>query len=154
MSKEVKRNQGFTLFESLLVLLIVSGLLLFPLLKGQSLQEKNAERLFFKSFERSLVRSQTAAILTFKICRVQAQVGQDAIEMSLVDGTGKKITEFLNLPNTVTSLKTTTVAFKAGSGNIQKIVSFKFQSERAKKVIQYQFYLGSGRFAKKILPAS
>lgn len=151
MTRLFESDRGFTVFESLLVLLITSLLILLPVLKGQSLQENNEERLFFKSFERSLVRSQTAAILHFQVCRVQAQVGREVIEFSLVDGRGIKIREVLQVPKTVTIITNTTVAFKAGSGNIQKIVSFKFQRTFHNQIIDYQFYLGSGRFVKKIL---
>lgn len=151
MTRVFETNRGYTLLESLLVLLVVSFLILLPVLKGQALQEKNEESLFFKSFERSLVRSQTAAILHYQICRVQAQVGQEVIDLSLVDGRGIKIREILQVPKSVTILTNTTVTFKAGSGNIQKIVSFKFQRKWHNQLIHYQFYLGSGRFAKKIL---
>ena len=142
--------RGFTLIESLLVLLIVLLLASYPLISWQRWQEQLEVSSFFKLFEKHLVYTQQTAIEFRRESRVSVRRGEQLIYFKHATTATLKEVVPLNIPSRIQVVAHTDLRFLPASGNASKMAVFRFQVTGEEQEIKYQYYLGSGRFVKKI----
>ena len=153
MKKLLRNNQelsGFTLIESLLVLLIVLLLASYPLMSWNKWQEQLEITNFFQLFEKHLVYAQQTAIEFRQDSRVYAKRSERVIYFNFATATKLKEVAPLKIPAKLQVVAHADVTFLPASGNASKMEVFRFLQAGQEKEITYQYYLGSGRFVKKI----
>lgn len=143
---------GFTLIESLLVLLVVISLIYYPLQQWSSWQEELVVEDFFKLFELNLVSAQFSSVSYQKRATARVMRGDTFVTFFYQRNSQdeEKKTSVIWIPNELEAAKDTTLTYLQKTGNVSEIVSFKFRQRSNDRVYTYQFYLGSGRFVKKI----
>lgn len=143
---------GFTLIESLLVLLVVMSLLYYPIQQWHRWQEELVVEDFFQLFELHLVSAQFSSISYHKRASALVVRGESYITFFYQRNgqDSEKETILLTIPIELEVVKNTTLHYIGRTGNVSEIVNFKFKQQSNDRVYIYQFYLGSGRFVKKI----
>lgn len=139
-----KGHEGFTLMESLLVLLCVSVFFTVPLLMVKSWKEQTEVSLFFNQLERNIQRTHQSAIVEGQRCDIyQQRLANQFVFRYYHHGELKEDIQKVDYPVVLRSAET--INFKAVNGNIQKIETIKLEDHLNKKVVRYQFQLGSGK---------
>ena len=132
----LKRLQvkGFTLIESLLVLLVVSFVLSGLSSSVSYLYQKTQESLFFSSFESLYRHAQRYSASGQKNDTIR--VSQNQVSSQI---------QQLQMPKTIQAVKDYTIALDSSGGNssLQKI-----QFRCGDRTVSYQLYIGSGRYKK------
>lgn len=144
-----KAFAGVTLVESLIVLSLSTSLLLLTVSQVTSWRRQVAYDYFVAEFERSLVYSQQAAILSQRGSRVFSQTHSNIIEFSYYDYQQEQQREVLELPIDLEVVRETVVTFRPGTGNVNRINRFEFYNQHKGERLIFQYYLGSGRFVKR-----
>lgn len=142
-------NQGFTLIESLIALLVIAAFLILPALSLQGWQQNMNEDLFIKNFEKNLSATQQAAITKKRVTMVlyDKNIRQYSFTFTRYADI-KEVT--LKIPERITCQTPKEISFTPGSGNYSKLEVITFTLSRRNKVIKYQFQLGSGKYVKTI----
>ncbi|MEO1773147.1 competence type IV pilus minor pilin ComGD [Candidatus Enterococcus ferrettii] len=147
----MRRKSGYTLFETLIVLMIVCSFVLLPTLMFSNWQRKLEERSFYYQLEKSILHLQQLAICDQKNARIDLHPDKQLITFTAVD---EEIPwKNLEVPKYVVLHSGYSVMFKSSTGNVSTnqpetgIPKIRF-TDRSGEVI-YQFQLGSGRFEKK-----
>lgn len=130
------RLKAFTLFESLVVLSLVSFLTLSLSGSVQEIFRQTEETIFFMSFERLYKDSQQLAIASHQ--KVSLQIREDRISNAY---------QTLSMPDSVRAAKPIRIEFAEHGGN-SSLAAVRFDTEEYQ--VQYQLYLGSGRYKKTI----
>lgn len=149
MKKINKKSKysGFTLLESLIVLLVCTVFTLLPILSLADYQQVIENEQFIESFEKNLLYTQQMAIVMNKDTQIifneQTQVFHYIIEES------KEII-LKEVPTQIKAKGPSKIVFKQGSGNNGNLSKYTFENQLKKQVIEFQFQLGSGRYVKKI----
>lgn len=130
------RLKAFTLFESLLVLSLVSFITLSLSGSVQEIFRQTEETIFFMSFERLYKDSQQLAIATRQ--KVSLQIDQDRISNAY---------QTLAVPDSIEIVEPIQIEFEEHGGN-SSLAAIRFDTEEHQ--VQYQLYLGSGRYKKTI----
>ncbi len=132
----LSRLKAFTLFESLVVLSVVSFVALFLSGSVQQIFRQTEETIFFMSFERLYKDSQQLAIASHQ--KVSLQIREDRISNAY---------QTLSIPDSVRATKPIRIEFAEHGGN-SSLAAVHFDTEEHQ--VQYQLYLGSGRYKKTI----
>ena len=143
----MKGRDGFTLIESLLVLLTLSVFFMVPLLGLKHWQEQMEITRFFNTFERSLQKTHQSAIIEAQTTFVTPKQATQVIEFKYYHH-GERHIEVLEAPENLHihhSLRTT---FFPTTGNIQKITEVVVRNRLDGNQTMYQFQLGSGKVVK------
>ena len=140
---------GYTLFESLLLILLLTTILSFPVLAFSAWKNELAVYQFFSQFEKRIYTTQKIAIVN------QIQTGfywnndenQIIFRMSQPDEASWKV---LDIPDEITLKRHASITFAAGTGNEGSLKAYQFYWEEKGQTITYQFQMGSGRYTKRI----
>lgn len=142
------RNKGFTLLESLVVLVIVSIFLLVPTLSIGSLQKQTEEALFFARFERYIAATQQAAIAR----QTQTRMLYYDTYFRFVGYAYNSGQIDLAIPESIQCKeRPKSVVFSAISGNYSDLRLVHFVLPEKQMEIKYQFQMGSGKYTKEII---
>lgn len=130
------RIKGFTLLESLLVLVVISFLTLA--LSGSVTSSFKAveEKLFFLNFEQ-----------LYLDCQKLSSSQQEPVELYVTSHYISNGYQQLTLPSTVQVLEGQVIEFSANGGNSSLS---KLQFQTASVQVTYQLQLGSGKYKKTI----
>ena len=136
---------GFTLVETLLVLLVTIFLLGLPaVLSEQALNEVTAA-CFFARFEKYLLYTQQVAATG----TTDTTIDFSEEDQTLTFHAGEESKTLKILPLLVAQGPATLV-FKMGTGNNGKLASYRFEWSAKGQCITFQMQMGSGRYVKKI----
>src|SRR5699024_4016362 len=146
----MKMNEdGFTLIETLLVLMITSILLLFPVLSIQRVIESKQLDLYFRELTPKITQRQTHAILHNQTTDIKFnpqtnmvyfRIDEYTIQDNNLGETWENDSPYYDLSRTDTK----EFAFKKGTGNITKSNRIDINTTKGKYELVY--LMGSGRF--------
>lgn len=139
-----KKYDGFTLIESLLVLLCTSVFLLVPLLGIKSWKEHAEVDLFFYQMERNIQRSHQSSVLENKQTTITPNVKTQTINYTYFHH-GNKLSEDVKVQEPLILKTSDTIDFINYTGNIKKIGDLVIEDQLNKRVVKYQFQMGSGK---------
>lgn len=142
-------HNGFTLVESLLVLLVVTLFLGLPMLQIRRWKERLEYQAFIDEFEQRLVQTQQSAIVFRRQTRVQTEKNTLTIDFALYQVDGRFVVEKLNIPKGVTIQRNVYMSFIGKTGNVEQNHTFRFQTPFHNKYLDYVYQIGSGRFVIK-----
>lgn len=141
----VRKEAGFLLIESMLVLLIAASLLLIPAMLSKDVIAKQEGAFFKQQLESSITATQNYAILTGKMTKLEIFPQNRKITFSIVEDKNHSFNHTLFFPETVSSPGDTwAFYFLGGSGNIKYLNSMVFKINGKEETIHFQ--LGSGRY--------
>lgn len=140
---------GYTLVESLLLILLLTTILSFPVLAFSAWKKELTVYQFFSQFEKRIYTTQKIAIVN------QIQTGfywnndenQIIFRMSQPDEASWKV---LDIPDEITLKRHASITFAAGTGNESSLKAYQFYWEEKGQTITYQFQMESGRYTKRI----
>lgn len=141
-----KSKEGFTLFECLLVLLIVTVFIMIPIISLKKWKEKTEVEMFLNQVERSIQQTHQSAIVDGKgtVITQARDTSKPYLEFTYYHH-GKRIDDLYYIEEPLELMNNKTIRFNAYSGNIQKIEIIKFKDTLNNRFISYQFQLGSGK---------
>lgn len=143
-----KTNQGFTLLETVLVLIVSSIVLLMPTLIAKSVIEEVKRNLFFEEFQSKLTSMQTVALLSNERAKITVlKAGKIKYEME--GQPAHRLNKALFLPEKLTTPTDKVFYFNSGTGNVSSFSTIYFNS--SKKQYQFKFQIGSGRYFFEVL---
>ena len=124
--------KAYTLMESLVTLSVVSFLVLSLSGTVQQIFQKTQETIFFMSFEQLYTDSQQLALYSRQglVLQIQSEEISNGYQT-------------LAVPDSVQLVQPLRLNFQANGGN-SSLAKVQFQSQDG--LVQYQFYLGSGRY--------
>lgn len=143
-----KSNQGFTLLETILVLIVSSMLLLMPTLITKSVMEEVKRNLFFEEFQSKLTSIQTAALLSNERGKITI-LKAGRINYEVEGQPAHRLNKALFLPEKLTTPTDKVFYFNSGTGNVSNFSTIYFNS--SKKQYQFKFQIGSGRYFFEVL---
>lgn len=140
---------GFTIVESLLVLLVVSLFIGLPVVYLPRLKARLEVQQFLNQFEKYTLLTQQVSIISNEFTRI-ARVAdrEDLLEFSLEYG--QKI--YLTLPNELSVGTFKGKEFNKGTGNMSQLGNIRFTWAKEKQWIDYTFLFGKGHYEKTIKP--
>lgn len=146
----MKTNEdGFTLIETLLILMITSSLLLFSVLKINETIETVQIDLFFRELTSKITQLQTHALMTGESTEVKVVPGEELISFRIYEE-GKEnhiLNEVWIIDSSyyeIGSYGARQFIFKGGSGNITGSDKIIFNTTKGRYELVY--LMGSGRF--------
>lgn len=140
------KYQGFTLIESLLVLMVVGVFISLPLLKVGSWRERVAYQAFIREFEQRLVQTQQSAIVTREKTRVVSIENGSTIQFIFFQRNNQSLKEELAIPKGVRVQRGTTLIFSPRTGNVEQAHTFRFETPYHQEYLEYVYQIGSGRY--------
>lgn len=146
-----KKNKllGYTLIESLIVLLVISIFATLPVVVLPRLKEKLEVYQFLNQFEKYTLLTQQVAILSNQFTGIsRAADNQNQIVFSLEYE--KNI--ILTLPKELRVSSFRSKNFYKNTGNIDRLENIRFTWKTENKWIDYTFLLGKGHYDKTIKP--
>ncbi|HEM5070861.1 TPA: type II secretion system protein [Streptococcus suis] len=129
-----RKNKAFTLFESLLTLLVVSFLAISLSGTVQTVFRSVQEEIFLWEFEAIYKDSQKLAASSYQ--KVNLAIG------------GQEVTngyQAVEVPGNVEVLEEKNIKFEENGGN-SSLTKIRFRLSQ--KTVTYQLYIGSGRYKK------
>ncbi|MEI5991517.1 hypothetical protein A5881_003054 [Enterococcus termitis] len=146
----MKNMKGFTLIESLTVLFICTTFMLLPILAINKWKQVLDVEQFLSSFEKKLLFTQQMAIVNTS--DTQIVFFEDSQQISFISSKRESVMgkESLQIPEDLHATGPSKIIFKRDSGNNGNLSKFSFLWTGKKKVIEFQFQMGSGRYVKKI----
>ncbi|MGX6978831.1 competence type IV pilus minor pilin ComGD [Vagococcus elongatus] len=144
----MKRYGGFTLIESLLVLLVVSVMLGLPYLSFHRWGERMNAIYFFSEFEAYYHRTQLSAMTSSMPCTIY--VKKKEVIFIYRDLAARQQLVSLDLPAEVTTSADFSIQINGTSGNTKDMKSFNFFNTASKETVTYKIQLGSGKLDKEI----
>ncbi|MGM0126085.1 competence protein ComGD [Enterococcus sp. AZ194] len=139
--------QGFTIAETLIVLLVVTSFIFIPVLASAPLQKKIEIEQFFAVFEKRFLACQQAAITGMLPTNIL--IDKTSIYFKTQISTGIKWS-LLEIPDELSYTGVAKITFAMSSGNNSSLSKMKFYWKNQNKTVSYQMQLGSGRYIKKI----
>lgn len=141
------KHKGFTLLESLVVLVVVSIFLLIPTFSIGSIQKYTDEALFFARFERYLSATQQAAIAR----QTQTRLMYYTTYFRFIGYAYNSGQIDLKIPESIQCKSPKSIVFSAKSGNYSDLRLIHFVLPEKQMEIKYQFQMGSGKYTKTII---
>lgn len=141
--KRTNSFSGYTLTETLLVLLVTITLVGLPAFMMTKSKENILVGQFFGSFERHLLHTQQVAVTGEQDTMIYLKKQQ----LHFVSAYAENI---MDIPLELEAVGPEKITFKQGSGNNGRLAKYSFVWKDRKKQIDYQFQMGSGRYVKKI----
>uniref|UniRef100_UPI00403FA11C competence type IV pilus minor pilin ComGD n=1 Tax=Candidatus Enterococcus willemsii TaxID=1857215 RepID=UPI00403FA11C len=142
------RLQGFTILESLIVLVIVSMFLLLPMIASRETSKTMTTLYFLDRLEKNMLVCQQTAIVENRQTKV-LQNADNPRELAFRLAPGIWL-ESLVVPETLTVSSVPIITFAGGTGNAQSFQAFSFIWNEKGQKITYRFLFGKGHFEKKI----
>ena len=141
--------RGFTLIEMVMVLFVVSVIALIPSLKLPDMERQLDNQFFFEEFERLITITQESAVFSGRASRIIMKRNERSVAFDYVLSNGVKTHYYVEIPEDIRAETDTFVTFLGETGTLSKVTKFKFLLTKSQKKVVYQFYLGSGKYAKK-----
>ena len=144
---ELKIEEGFTLIETLIVLLVSSILLLVPTLSMGQLMEEMEVNFFFRELTSNLTLMQNQSIMGGQGTKVSFYSTKHKDHILFEVNSGHPLNREMVLDRPYYRLaenKPIEFRFKGGTGNITSSNTVKFSSTQGQYKLTY--LLGSGRF--------
>ena len=144
---ELKIEEGFTLIETLIVLLVSSILLLVPTLSMGQLMQEMEVNFFFRELTTNLTLMQNQSIMGGHRTKVSFYGTKQKDHILFEVNSGHPLNREMVLDRPYYRLaenKPVEFRFKAGTGNITSSNTVKFSSTQGQYKLTY--LLGSGRF--------
>ncbi len=152
MKKIIRNNRGYTLIESLIVLVVICSFVLLPTILFSSWQQKLERQFFYYQMEKSTIYIQQIAICDQKNTRIDLHPDKKRISFTIPGETWTW--QSLKIPESIVLHSDHSIMFKKNTGNINTdqpesgaIPRIRFTDSTGEVI--YQFQLGSGRFEKK-----
>ncbi len=139
-----KGSEGFTLIESLLVLCCVSVFFMVPMILLKKWQEETNVAMFFNQLERNIEKTQQSAIVEANETSICQENSKNLLTFNYFHHRVKHETT-LSAPHPLVLRSNENIDFNAITGNIKEIRQIKIEDHLHKKVVRYQFQLGSGK---------
>ena len=145
MRNNLKKSEGFTLIETVLVLSVVSLILSIPFVHFNKLRVESETQLFFESLGSSITLVQTYAILNQEWTVMDVRPGSRDISFRVVNDRNHPIAHKLPLPESL-SLPggAREFRFSSNTGNQSDILQVPFETTKGK--VNFKFKFGKGRF--------
>ena len=140
----LKNHQGFTLMESLLVLLGMGVFLLVPLLSIKSWKEQTEVELTLNKIERNIQRTHQSAIVEGIRTEIYVKETPQQIDFGFTHH-GNYVYETLDIKKPLVIKDDKVIGFLAKSGNLKKIETIAIEDQLNNRLIHYDFQLGSGK---------
>lgn len=137
-------NQGFTLWECLCVLLVISVLGILPLMKLERWKEQQLVTSQLIGFERLYEKSQHSAVIELENSKVSANKLTQQLVFNYTFK-GDKIEEVIDIKPPLIIDKKSEVTLRGGSASPSKLETFQFIDESRDTVIRYVVQLGSSK---------
>lgn len=147
----LRNKSGYTLIETLIVMIVVCSFVLLPTVMFSSWQQKLERQFFYYQLEKSILHLQQLSICDQKSTRIDLHPDKQLIAFNTIDE--ELPWRKLEVPESVVLHSGYSIMFKSSTGNVSTnqpetgIPKIRF-TDRSGEVI-YQFQLGSGRFEKK-----
>lgn len=139
---------GYTLIETMFVLVITLGSFIFPVFSVASWQKRMAIDHFFTQLEHRIYVTQKTAIVNQCITTISYDHKQNQVIFSvpktMIDWT------ILKVPKEIEVKRMEKISFAAQTGNESSLKAYEFYWNAKKKTIIYQFQMGSGHYIKKV----
>ncbi|MBO0476518.1 type II secretion system protein [Vagococcus sp. DIV0080] len=137
-------NEGFTLIESLLVLCCVSVFFMVPMILLKKWQEEMEIAMFFNQLERNIEKTQQSAIVEAANTSINQKDLENVLIFNYVHH-GNMHQNRLEVNGPLNLRTSGSIDFLTTTGNIKEIKQIKIEDHLHKKVVRYQFQLGSGK---------
>lgn len=142
----LKKENGFSLVETLLVLSLVSFILSIPILHFNRMKIESETQLFFESLESSITLIQSHAILNNEWTVIEVSPSSKQINFRVAGDREHPINHRLYLPETMSLASGSVVYnFYSETGNQTQLKKLRFYT--AKGEVEFGFLFGSGRFS-------
>ena len=142
--KRVVDEQGLTLIEAAVVLVIVSMLFLLPTITFQSYEEKIEVDLFIEEVRNNVTLMQNHAVFNGQATEIQVRAENNTIDFFVQGQPNHSLNRTITPPESIIVLTSNRYRFRAYSGNIGRLGRARFQVPDG--VYEFVFQLGSGRF--------
>jgi len=143
----MKKQAGFTLLESLLILIITAGLLLLPTLSIDQMTDSIQIDLFFRELTAKMTMMHNHTLLHNEGTSVQFAPSNELIRFRVAGDSTHPLNTEISLADKPYSLERIdyhAFSFKAVTGNISRSDSIHFNTTEGNYRLTY--LLGSGRF--------
>ncbi|MFC6347242.1 competence type IV pilus minor pilin ComGD [Vagococcus carniphilus] len=141
-------NAGFTLIESLLVLLTITIFLAVPLISLKHWKEKIKVEMFLNQVERRIQQTHQSAIIEQHGTKISQSADSNFLKFEYYHH-DVLYREFLYVEEPLNLRTIKTIEFLPGSGNIKEIEGIKIEDSLNKRNIIYTFQLGSGKVIRR-----
>jgi prepilin-type N-terminal cleavage/methylation domain len=143
------QNRGFTLVESLMVMLVVAFFTLVPMLSVKSVTETMEVTRFFEQLEKNLLVCQQTAIISNRATDIsQNDANHRSLNFRLASG---EWLPALTVPESLTIANLSgKITFAGGTGNVDATRKILFTWPQKKQQITYKFLFGKGRFEQEV----
>lgn len=142
------KYKGFTLLESLLVLMCVIVSLIVPILGIKSWKEQTEISLFLNQLERRIQQTHQSAIIEGNDSSIDQLIQPQRFVFTYYHHGGHR-QEIMEVKAPLKLRSSEKIEFLNKSGNIKEIRVIKLEDHLNKKVIEYQFQLGSGKVIRR-----
>lgn len=142
--KTIKSKEGFTLLESLLVLLCIGVFFTVPLIAIKNWQEKAEIEHFFTQLERNIQKTHQSAIVDGKTTAITQSKKKKRLVFEYFYHWEKYPVEFPML-DSLELMSDELIEFSGVTGNIKEINGIKIRDTVNKRIVTYSFQLGSGK---------
>lgn len=143
----MKKNQGFSLVESLVVMLCISVFFLVPLIMTKKWKEQLEVSMFLNKLERGIEKTHQSAIIEGHGTFIHQKRNNSEIIFSYWHHQ-KEMSDYLKVEYPFVLKTNETITFIHTTGNISKLQVIKLIDELNKKEITYKFQIGSGKVIK------
>ncbi|MDN6397995.1 MAG: prepilin-type N-terminal cleavage/methylation domain-containing protein [Alkalibacterium sp.] len=143
----IKKDEGFTLLEVLLVLVIISIITTFPVMHFSQLKKETETQLFFESLRSGITLIQNEAVLNNQWTTMEVRPTNRLIRFRVTgkENSNHPASHVLDLPESMSLVGTSKdYSFSSGSGNLGNINKLKFNTMHGRVTVSFQ--MGSGRF--------
>jgi len=150
MPSRLKKDDGFTLIEVLLVLSLVSLLATFPVMHFVQLKKETETQLFFEALRSGITLIQTEAVVNDHWTIMEVRPGNRLIRFRVIteENAVHPADQTLYLPDSLSLIGTTKdYSFSKSSGNLGNINELSFSTIHGRVSVSFQ--MGSGRFVIK-----
>lgn len=142
------RYEGFTLIESLLVLLTITIFLAVPIISLKKWQEQTKVEMFLNQLERCIQQTHQSAILEQHSTKISQDSDLNFFKFEYYHH-GIQYREHLYVEEPLNLRTEATIEFLQGSGNLKEIKGIKLEDNLNKRNIIYTFQLGSGKVIRR-----
>jgi len=142
-------NDGFTLWECLCVLLVISIFGLLPVIRVEKWKEKQNVTAQLVMFERLYEKSQHSAIIEKESSKIFADRDSQRIIFNYTLK-GQKKEEFLYIEEPLRINKKSSLELQPGTASPSKLETFSFFDQSSQTKIDYIVQLGSSKVFKYV----
>lgn len=143
----MRGNKGFTLVESLIVMLCISVFFLVPLIMTKNWKEQLEANMFLNKLERGIEKTHQSAIIEGHGTSINQKRNSSDIIFNYWHHQ-EQMSDYLKVEYPFVLKTNETITFIHTTGNISKLQVIKLRDELNKKEIIYKFQIGSGKVIK------